>query len=88
MIESKTIMTALTGKRMMSLDNLATALNCLWTELVDDIRALEKQQQVRVVTSQCGGGCSSCAGCGDTESVELEWSERSIVISLLPVEDA
>ena len=88
MIESETIMSALAGKRMMSLGNLAMALGCLWTELVDDIRELEEQAQVRVVTSQCGGGCSSCAGCDDSKPTKPDYSDRSIIICLLPVEDA
>lgn len=87
MIESETIMAALAGRRMMSLGNLAQALDCDWTELVDDIRDLEQQGQVRVVSSQCGGSCSSCAGCGDDEPAKPAWSDRSIIISLLPLED-
>lgn len=85
MKNTETIMTALAGRRMMTLGNLAVALNCVWTQLIEALRDLERQSRVRVVSSQCGGGCSSCAGC-DSESMPPVWSDRSIVISLVPEE--
>ncbi len=79
------IMEILTPRRMMSVGNIALALESEPAALIPFIQELEADGRVRYAFSKCSGSCSSCSSdCGDeaAEPSAPAITDASIVISL------